>query len=428
MPDEVGHGARGDDGVGVHRHHDVAADRPQPVVERPGLAGVGLAHQHHPGVLGRDPGDGVGGAVRRPVVDHDDLQQREVRGEQRPYGPGDHRFLVVGGDHHRHRQVHLLGTRPHHPRAATAPPQREDQADQPGHDDRQHREPEQPGDQHPRGAVLRAGGPQQRPVPDARGDGGVGVGEGRVVLRRRLEGVALLLQEGDELLQVLPGQRPVPAAVVQQDGEVVLVGRGQPDVVDRRPGTGVDGPVLGVEPVGHVLEAELLAAGDHPDHGLLVDRVVGVVRGPPEPCVVAGGGADQPFGGDQLPLGLPEGQVLHVGVVEGVDPDRVPLPGHPGDQVGLLGDVAPHHEEGRRDVVRGQHVEDALGVGAVGPVVEGQRDRTPRALRVAVVLDHVRVPLYGGQVLAGEGDQDGIGERVRADEPVAVIGHEFVDV
>src|SRR5690606_19949768 len=72
---------------------------------------------------------------------------------------------------------------------------------------------------------------------------------------------------------------------------------------------------------------------------------------------------------------------------ERVGADLVPLGHHAPHDAGILHDVAADDEEGGRDAVRLEHVEDGAGEVRVRPVVEGQRNDLSRGMAVAFNRD-----------------------------------------
>ena len=98
---ELGDGVGGDHGVGVDADVDLFVHAVEGVVERGGLASVGLGENLH--AAGGDlSGVGFcghfGGAVERAVVDDDDVEVLVVGVEHRADGADDDRLFVVGGD------------------------------------------------------------------------------------------------------------------------------------------------------------------------------------------------------------------------------------------------------------------------------------------------------------------------------------------
>ena len=98
---QLGDGVGGDDGVGVDADVNLLSQPVQRVVERRGLASVGLGEHLH--AAGGDLGGvglrgHLGGAVGRSVVDHDDVEILVIGVEHRADGADDDRLFVVGGD------------------------------------------------------------------------------------------------------------------------------------------------------------------------------------------------------------------------------------------------------------------------------------------------------------------------------------------
>jgi hypothetical protein len=105
---QLADGVGGDDGVGVDADVDLFGEPVEGVVERGGLAAVGLGEHLHAarGDLGGVSLAGhLGGAVARAVVDDDDVEVGVVGVEHRADGADDDLFLVVGGNQHGHAGV-----------------------------------------------------------------------------------------------------------------------------------------------------------------------------------------------------------------------------------------------------------------------------------------------------------------------------------
>ena len=64
-------------------------------------------------------------------------------------------------------------------------------------------------------------------------------------------------------------------------------------------------------------------------------------------------------------------------VTVAMQPDGVPLPAHPGDQLRVLGGARPDHEECGARAELGEEIEQPRGPRRVGPVVERERQRPP---------------------------------------------------
>ena len=202
------------------------------------------------------------------------------------------------------------------------------------------------------------------------GDRGVRAGGAE---RRRQVGelVAALLHLGQEPAQGGHGLGPVAAGVVHQDDRAVAVlGRGALD--DR-----VDAGALPVLTVGVVHDGEVAAAadvlGDRP--GLVVHRVgERGVRGPEQRGADAGRARQHQLVLRELPVDAAGGLEGEVGVVEGVQPDLVPLVDHPLHEVRVARGHGAGDEEDAVGVVLLQLVQDPRGPDRVGAVVERQDD------------------------------------------------------
>ena len=123
MPDEPRHRFGIDDRIGVDRDDDLARGLGQPVIERRGLAAIGLLQQAHAAVVAEIILDEFGGAVGRAVVDDQHFEAADSRTRAPPHRIDDHRFFVIRRDQDRdtglvfrmieRRRAQLLDQRQH---------------------------------------------------------------------------------------------------------------------------------------------------------------------------------------------------------------------------------------------------------------------------------------------------------------------------
>ena len=88
--------------VGVEHHDEVPGGGGEPAGQRVALAGAGLADHLR---AGQHPVRGLGRAVDRVAVDHDDLVDRRAHGGERGQHDLEVARLVAGGHHHRHPRL-----------------------------------------------------------------------------------------------------------------------------------------------------------------------------------------------------------------------------------------------------------------------------------------------------------------------------------
>ena len=374
---QVADGVGLEDRVAVDHHDDVVAGGGDAGVEGGGLAAVGPPDERHSGLVEGQGLHGGGGAVGGAVVDDDHLQGRVVAAGQRPDGGGDADLLVVGGDDDAHRGERRR-RRPGQPGLATGQCDERDGPSQGEDDEREDEEPQPPG--HERRQVE---GQQQRlalqvgKVPD-RCDRRSGRQPGDA--RHRREPVPLALELGDEPVDGLDGLAAIAAGVVEEDDAALP---------RRRSAVGDDAARPGQAPVLRVLRGEdheVAELGGPAGGGQLGGGEVGDLGGVREPQQV---GADPgrpgqgALGEVQLDAVPPVRHRPQVGVGERVGPDLVPAGQLRPDELGVPGRLGADDEEGGRDAVAAQDVEDRrrpLGVRAVverqGHRLVGQRRRS----------------------------------------------------
>jgi len=387
--DEVPDRVRFEQRVAVDHDDDLVAGGGDTGVEGGRLAGVGLAQQPDPRVVhgGHDGGRPVGG----PVVDDDDLQVGVVAPGQGADGAGDADLLVVGGDDDAHRgERRTRGGRPDEPHVPAGQQGHHEASDHGQDTDEDQEDGEEPGDRRrqvegqQQGQALEPDRPPDRLHRRPRRQPGQ--------TRHRREGVALALQLRDQPVDGLDGLMAVTAPVVEED---------DPALAGRRCAAGDDGPRPRLAPVLRVLRGEDQEVAEAPGPaggGQLGGGEVGDVRRVGEAQEV---GADPgrpgqgALGEAQLDGGPGGRHRPQVGVGEGVGPDLVAGGQFGPDEFGMSGRLRPHDEEGGRDAVAAQDVEDLRRPLRVGAVVEGEGHR--------LVGQRRRAELRAGEVEDGAG-------------------------
>ena len=88
------------DGICVDRNDDFAGGFGKTMIQRRGLAAIGLADQAHAGFAAEICAHQFGGAIRRAIVDHENFELGIIASERRVHGFDDGGFLVVRRDQH----------------------------------------------------------------------------------------------------------------------------------------------------------------------------------------------------------------------------------------------------------------------------------------------------------------------------------------
>ena len=414
--------------IGVQRDDDLALRHREPGVESARLAAILQRQQADAWVVAERFGYDRGGAVLRPVIDHDHLDAHIGRGEHAAHRALDHALLVIGRDHHSNEAVGI-DRREHLAPLA------------PRLDKRQRRQCERAQD---------ADGDGDREQPVQTDDNEAQCGEqAEVNARRQLvtrtdrrhRGVARQTGErrdGDEVIarcaQPLDddGQRrnrlsAIAPAIVQQDDVaaairlgIIVAGRGRAgDAGDRR----IDDllyagslPVARIDVQADRHIAAVLRLQHRPQFVRGRRLCVAEIGRAEQPQRPAGERLEQSLVGIQLEQHLPRRRRRQIGVSIGVAADLMPFQDHALQKRSLRQRILADDEEGPGRMFPLQHVEDLGRPLGVGTVVEGQREQL---LMVAGAIHLQRgrqaIEAHVGDRAVRPGDRDTLSGYRRAD-------------